>query len=339
MATLSENFDSYSDGDLNGQGSWSGGVLFDIQGTVTQAGAKAVINAGATNSSVIKSFTLTAAGYQGWYIRTSDKTKDAVHQTRLYESGSAKAYIKVNNGNMQYFNGAAYVTFGTVVNDTWHHIEMEWDASTDQARYKFDGGSWTAWANLASTLASGMDGFGCVHDGSGSANNYWDTITNSGATNVTVTPTAQVDTFSIPAYTVKRGWVTFPFVQVDTFSIPPPTVSLPKVVSVNPQVATFSIPSYNVIMSGVIVQANPQTVTFSIPAYQVKTYALVMPNGQTLTFTVPAYTIVVEANITISPNTLVLTLTTPSRTKVGAVWVKRGRSTNATWVKSTRNSN
>jgi hypothetical protein len=165
------------------------------------------------------------------------------------------------------------------------------------------------------------------------------TINHTANPGVTINPSAQVGTFSIPAYTPKHGSTLSPNAQVDTFSIPAYTVRLPKVVSVSAQVATFSIPSYSVVIAGVSVSPSAQTVTFSIPTYQVQTYALIMPNGQTLTFTLPAYTLAVESNVTISPNTLVLTFTLPNRTKVGAIWVKRGRSTNATWVRSTRNSN
>lgn len=140
-------------------------------------------------------------------------------------------------------------------------------------------------------------------------------ITHSaGVVNVTVSPSAQVGSFTIPAY----------------------TVSLPKVVSVTPQTATFSIPTYTA--GGMtVVSPSAQALTFSIPVYDVKTYVLLTPDGQVLTYTIPAYTVVVEANITIAPNTIVLTFTTPTLAKVGGVWDRTARGTSATWSRSSRN--
>ena len=40
--SLVDNFDSYSDGDLNGQGSWSGSTAFDVQTTIKHSGTKAI---------------------------------------------------------------------------------------------------------------------------------------------------------------------------------------------------------------------------------------------------------------------------------------------------------
>ena len=37
-----DNFNSYNDGDLNGQGDWSGSTEFQIQGVVVEEGDKAV---------------------------------------------------------------------------------------------------------------------------------------------------------------------------------------------------------------------------------------------------------------------------------------------------------
>ena len=44
--SLEDNFDSYTDGDLNGQGGWSGSSAYDVQGITVQAGAKAVVVVG-----------------------------------------------------------------------------------------------------------------------------------------------------------------------------------------------------------------------------------------------------------------------------------------------------
>ena len=57
--TAIENFNSYADGDLNGEnggsgwsGAWSGSVNYDIQGTTTYEGAKAVVNSTNVNADI-----------------------------------------------------------------------------------------------------------------------------------------------------------------------------------------------------------------------------------------------------------------------------------------------
>lgn len=184
------------------------------------------------------------------------------------------------------------------------------------------------------------------------------------ATAVTVTPSAQVATFSISAYTVKYGRTITPSAQAATFSVPAYTISLPKVVAPNVQVATFSIPQYVIDAGGnITIAVNPQVATFSVPAYSIlkdftvavnaltatfstptPTIALgtgktVTPLAQALTFSVPSYTVTVEANRVVTPNVQVLTFSLPTLAKVGGVWRKIGRSTNATWTKALRNSN
>jgi len=176
--------------------------------------------------------------------------------------------------------------------------------------------------------------------------NEVDELYNSGngsqypfSTPITVTPAALVATFSIPAVTVAavKNVTTTPSAQVVTASIPASTVSLPKVVAVNTQVATFSIPLYTVLAGTVTVSPSALVATFSIPAYTASTGNTVAVNTQTATFSIPAYSVALGS--VISPETQVLTLSLPTLYKVGSVWTKTPRATNATWGRTSRNSN
>lgn len=143
---------------------------------------------------------------------------------------------------------------------------------------------------------------------------YGDAPPYSGATNVTVSGTVQSSAFTIPAYTVT-----------------PVALCTPSA-----QVATFSVPTYEVISGNVTITPNSQDVAFTVPAHSVSAGAIVMPDGQSLTFSVPSYAIALS--IAVTPSTVTLTFVTPTLAKVGAVWTKRGRSTNATWARTSRNS-
>jgi len=152
---------------------------------------------------------------------------------------------------------------------------------------------------------------------------------------ILVQPSAQVITASIPAYSVNTDMVVFASVVASTFSIPTYTVSLPKVVEPNAQVATFTIPTYSVLHNA-LVAASVQALTFSIPTYTVTGQTKVVADAQTLTFSLPAHTVVLGSTIT--PDAQVLTFILPTLAKVGAVWTKIGRSTDATWARKSRNN-
>lgn len=189
-------------------------------------------------------------------------------------------------------------------------------------------------------------------------------VEHSSSTPVTVTPAAQVATFSLPASNVLRDNVQAVGAQVITTSIPAYTVSLPKVVAPAAQVATFSVPAYTVDAGGnITVAVQPQTITASIPTYsvlkdwvqsvnaQVATFNTNAPTiatgdgvsvavtAQVLTASIPAYSIAIEANTIVAVNAVVATFILPTLQKVGAIWRKIARSTDDVWTRTARNSN
>lgn len=180
MATLTDNFDSYTDGDLNGQGSWSGSVEFDVQGTVVQAGAKAVAYLASSSNSISKDFTASTTGVQSIWGRVSDVTIDGRWSFRMASGASAIFYIKTNAGNVVYFDGATYTTLGAVSNNTWFQVECQFDASTDKARYRLNGGTWTAYASGTAVFTT-LDRLYLVCDTATAGSSYWDTCADGSA--------------------------------------------------------------------------------------------------------------------------------------------------------------
>lgn len=164
-------------------------------------------------------------------------------------------------------------------------------------------------------------------------------VVEHAATGVTVTPSAQVATFSVPAYTVKRGATQTPLAQVATFSVPAYTVKLPKTVAVTTQVAIFSIPAYVIAGDGnITVTPSAQVLTASIPAYTIVLGKIVEVSTQVATLSIPASTIVLERNIIIGALTQVLTFSIPALFKSGRVWSRVARQTNSTWSRRSMNS-
>lgn len=156
------------------------------------------------------------------------------------------------------------------------------------------------------------------------------------AGDILVQAAAQVVTASIPTYSVLLDRVFGVNAQVATFSLPSRTISIKETLTPAAQVATFSIPAYTVEF-GKTIAVGVQTATFSIPAYSVIAETVVHPSAQVATFSLPARSITL--GILMMPLTQVLTFTLPTLYKVGAIWTKIARSTNANWSRTSRNSN
>ncbi len=150
MATIfTDNFNSYTDGDLNGQGGWSGSVDFDVQGSVVKEGAKAVQLVGAAGGAEIsKTGTEIATGKTSFYIRKTSITLGPGYSLEFgfrlnttYRHGGRfwgdKIQIEDGAGN-----NTADVATGLSAN-TWYLVEYEYTSTQHRARV--DGGSWTAW--------------------------------------------------------------------------------------------------------------------------------------------------------------------------------------------------
>jgi hypothetical protein len=151
MATLfTDDFNGYADGDLNGQGSWSGAVQFDIQGVTVKEGAKAVTCT--AGSGVQYSILKLGAGDVGdgsivVYMRTSGIVTNWLN-VRIQTSADANIYnVKWQAQDISYYSGAAFVSFkADAAADTWYCLQINWRSSDNFAQYQIDSEGWTAWA-------------------------------------------------------------------------------------------------------------------------------------------------------------------------------------------------
>ncbi len=142
---------------------------------------------------------------------------------------------------------------------------------------------------------------------------------------ITVTPSVQTSTFTIPAYTVvaERFVTVTPTTPSATFTIPNHTSSGGAGISAPVKTATFSIPAYTVSANGSItVTANLQTATFSIPAYTVSIVSsvTVAPSLQVCTFSIPTYTVTLITGVTVTPSVQALTLSIPTYRVIADYW-------------------
>jgi len=173
---------------------------------------------------------------------------------------------------------------------------------------------------------------------SGAGLSYADTA--SGA--VTITPSTQAASFSLPTRTIKSG-VTKPVAtQSATFSVPAHAISIAKTFIHSTLSAVFSIPVYTVDAGGNVTKVvNTQSATFSVPTYTASATKVVriFANTASATFSVVGYTVSIVMNVLITASTQVLTFSLVTLQKVGAVWRRIGRANSGSgWTRQSRNS-
>ena len=105
-----QNFDALTDGDLNGQDSWSGNTNYDVQTSVTFQGAKAVSSA--HNGQVVSRTVTGVTDGLFHYAQRSDSTANCNDvQLSLKSSTTYLAIVRWNtSGNIIRLYGASSET-------------------------------------------------------------------------------------------------------------------------------------------------------------------------------------------------------------------------------------
>lgn len=179
-----DNFNSYNDGDLNGQGSWSGDVAYDVQGTTTCEGAKAVQFSGVGGwKAILKTGNALTDGVVTYAIRSTVNNQAFNGGVYLYES------ITGNTGNIWlrdtgyigiYSGGGIWTDILAYSADTWYWVQAEWRSSDKKmrARAKVVGGSWsewTGWVAMESPFTTSIDTIR-FRTNQTSGTTYWDYV-------------------------------------------------------------------------------------------------------------------------------------------------------------------
>lgn len=220
---------------------------------------------------------------------------------------------------------AAGITFSTA---TWYHIVLAYDASSGTVACYRDG---TLDATMTSTSTFIFDSTAAFEIGRENGGSYWDgrlnqvllykktlnatdatKLSNSGTgipyeavADVTVTPTTQVATFTIPSYVVSIDATLTPSVLSATFTIPTYTILAGSIsFQASALSATFATPPYTVSIDR-SVTVDVLNATFSLPVSATVVQTVTSPTTQVATFTIPSYTLDIVFNVVgakITPN-------------------------------------
>ncbi|OGZ62599.1 MAG: hypothetical protein A2812_03035 [Candidatus Staskawiczbacteria bacterium RIFCSPHIGHO2_01_FULL_36_16] len=158
-AVVEDNFNSYVNGSVVGQGGWknrSTGDNFIVQDTTVLEGAKALYISGVSDSVIIKEGISLSDGIQTFYAKTENRNNWAPFSRidfRMLRGGwDTGVYAQVAlqwNGKVEYTKGGLNYQFATFNDDEWTKIDIEWRATDASARYRANDELWTDWYTYA----------------------------------------------------------------------------------------------------------------------------------------------------------------------------------------------
>ena len=156
---FTDDFNSYTDGDLNTQGGWSGGTMFDIQGTIVQEGTKAVkavLIAG--GGQIAKVGSAVGTGDMSIYMRVASMPDDEKFYVQIKEGATMLMEVRFSDitgsKKIEYFAGGSWTNIQSWVVNTWYKINIQWQTSDNTFRVKVGSGSWTGWTGTESAFTN-----------------------------------------------------------------------------------------------------------------------------------------------------------------------------------------
>lgn len=190
LATTAEDFNSYSDGELNGgnggigwNSAWTGTTLAQIQGDVVFEGSKAakVSLPNGVEANIKRTFEQKNTGTLHWVQR---KDQGSHGQGIVLYSGDTLALFAqvgsdVGSPGLEWVttSGSGIAVFDPYTIGNWDTADIEFDSNTDQFRISINNGSFSPWMDFANPV-DGIDGIALNFSAAGpeTVDMYWDDI-------------------------------------------------------------------------------------------------------------------------------------------------------------------
>jgi len=172
-----EDFNAYTDGDLNGQGGWSGDTRFDVQGTTVYEGAKAATVSGGPANTLItvqKAFTCPSNSIEiRVYLRAAQTNLSTGYIGALNSAGGCVIRQALTTAAYFQVQGATSANDGTYAANTWYLTRVQ-IRETDQ--YGRVAGGEAAFSNWVAPWYTGTPSYIQLGSYSLNAVAYWDLI-------------------------------------------------------------------------------------------------------------------------------------------------------------------
>lgn len=155
---VQDNFNSYTNGSIVGQGGWqsftSYGDRFTVQDNVAFEGIKALHCNSASDNVIVKIGTPLQYGTQVFYLKTENRESWAPGskvEFRLMDgpgwppNGLCRVEFNQDSTVNFLWGSGTEISFATFNDNEWTRLEMEWRVNDSKARYRVNDENWTDW--------------------------------------------------------------------------------------------------------------------------------------------------------------------------------------------------
>ncbi len=271
---LIDNFNSYSNGDLNNQGGWSGSTTFNVVTTGTPYEGVKHIDVAGNAVYISKSISSFADGSISIWARTDTNAYGGCRLRFRLKSGATTAHAVFlrhdNGGEYGYITngGSTFNIVGAGIgNNIYHKLECQFRSSDKNGRVRLNDGTWSSWFTATNTYSGSIDSIEVYAEQQTNAPGlkfdyieYLLTSDNNGSANITL-PTIIVDTGSDGAIlTLPKLTVVGYHEQSGNFA-----QLSPPIINVSADELTGEISNLSISLSAISLQAKtPPTVTSDI---------------------------------------------------------------------------
>lgn len=150
-----EDFNSLTNGNLNGQNSWSGSTSFQVEDTTKYEGGKAVQVSNVTAGQIDHTLSQTYQTFIELYLRGSDTSKSYPIEFYLMEGSTQITGAGIHQGTIQHLYSSGWGNIGSASNDQWYKIRIEFYGSNYYRIYI--NGSYIGAATSFNAISSTID--------------------------------------------------------------------------------------------------------------------------------------------------------------------------------------
>ena len=125
--TYEQNFDALDTADLNGQDSWAGNAVFDVEATVYYGASGKAVSSVVSNVNILRDITDITTGKFNFYMRAAS-TSGGGGGLVLRDETSGRLYFMMTGGNFQAYNDDAspgYDVLQAYSANTWYKITID----------------------------------------------------------------------------------------------------------------------------------------------------------------------------------------------------------------------
>ena len=181
--SATDDFDSYSNNDdisgKNGGSGWTSNWQAGTgDGTVVNTVSDSSPNSLAVVANPTRSFTQIQDGTLCFAFNDVSGPSNTV-LIRFTNSGNNTIQINLDgSGNLTYYNGSTFVSWGTYSSNAWHTVCVQIDQTNHpyEAQYNIDGGSYSGYSSRSDSTQTSVDGIVTF----GTSGLYYDSISVNG---------------------------------------------------------------------------------------------------------------------------------------------------------------